>query len=99
MLQAAGHAGVLQQDESQVGFILKPLDKAEAKNYDALWSIQDDPLQKYVARWGGITEVTVGTEKNGEKKEMMRLGNLLESFVKPCVMDCKMGVRTFQERE
>lgn len=99
MLQAAGHAGTLKQDNAFKGFILKPLDELEAANYEALWASQDDPIQEYVAPWGGTTEILVGSEETGEKKQFMRLGNLLEQFKKPCVMDCKMGVRTFQEKE
>lgn len=99
MLQAAGHSGALKQDSSQQGFILKPFDATEAKNYEALWNLDDDPLQQYVARWGGSTEVKVGSAEAGESRSFMRLGNLLESFSKPCVMDCKMGLRTFQEKE
>jgi len=97
MIQAAGHAGTLKV--ASKGFILKPLDEAEAKNYEALWEKEGDPLQKYVAKWGGQQDVLVGSEETGETKPFMMLGNLLEQFKKPCVMDCKMGVRTFQEKE
>merc|ERR1719440_2228517 len=89
----------MKEDTEQQGFILKPYDEIEAKNYEELWAIQDDPLQKFVARWGGALDVGVGTAEAGDTKPFMRLGNLLESFSKPCVMDCKMGVRTFQEKE
>jgi 1D-myo-inositol-triphosphate 3-kinase len=99
MLQAAGHAGTLKKDTGSEGFILKPFDPHEAKNYEALWSNETDPLQKFVARWGSTTEMLVGSEETGEKKQFMRLGNLLGQFKKPCVMDCKMGLRTFQEKE
>lgn len=99
MIQAAGHAGVLKQDEKSTGFILKPLDEAEAANYESLWSNDSDPLQEFVPRWGGKTDVAVGSADSGDSRPFMRIGNLLEGFKKPCVMDCKMGVRTFQEKE
>lgn len=99
MLQAAGHSGTLKEDAAAAGFILKPYDATEAINYEALWKIEDDPLQPYIARWGGKVEVQVGSAESGNSQPFMRLGNLLESFKKPCVMDCKMGVRTFQQKE
>jgi len=99
MLQAAGHSGTLKEDAQAAGFILKPYDAAEAKNYEELWQIQDDPLQAFIARWGGKVELQVGSAESGSTQPFMRLGNLLESFKKPCVMDCKMGVRTFQQKE
>lgn len=99
MLQAAGHAGSLKADDSQQGFILKPYDEAEARNYEALWNTEGDPLQEFVPRWGGVTEMQVGTAESGEMSTFMRIGNLLDAFDKPCVMDCKMGFRTFQEKE
>ena len=44
MLQAAGHAGSLKADDSQQGFILKPYDEAEARNYEALWNTEGDQI-------------------------------------------------------
>jgi len=103
VLQAAGHAGNLrtvnEDDSTYQGFILKLYDEAEAKNYEKIWNGEGEPLQQIVARWGGTVDVKIGSADAGETATFMRLGNLLEQFKDPCVMDCKMGCRTFQETE
>jgi 1D-myo-inositol-triphosphate 3-kinase len=99
VLQAAGHAGTFCEDADDVSFVLKPYDDQEAINYASLWGGTMDPIQRFVAPWGGTTEVRVGSESTGESRLYMRIGNLLQRFHRPCVMDCKLGLRTFQEKE
>lgn len=95
-VQAAGHANSLLEDAEDSGFILKPFDEVEVQNYEELWASDGEPLLKFVATYGGTIKVQLGGQ---EETAFARIGNLLDGFQDPCVMDCKLGVRTFQESE
>lgn len=99
VMQAAGHESTLKRDNQHAGFILKPFDDVEADNYDTLWGTKHEPLQQFIPRWGGIEKRRIGTKSSGSMRDFMLLGDLLMRFKSPCVMDCKLGVRTFVEEE
>jgi len=99
LLQAAGHVGSFYQDKSlPSNWVYKPYDKVEARNYETLWK-DGEALQRCVAQWDGTVQVSVGSAENGESEQFMKMENLLDKFQDPCIMDCKMGCRTFQEKE
>ncbi|KAK3793201.1 hypothetical protein RRG08_012877 [Elysia crispata] len=85
-IQLAGHQGNFQAGEA--GSVLKKLDALEQECYQSLMT---DSLKKFVPEYKG------NVEKNGEK--YIQLEDLLASFSQPCVMDVKMGVRTYLEAE
>jgi len=101
-VQAAGHQATLLQETDEDDYVLKPYEEVEVRNYEKLWSPSvddaDEPMRRFVSRFDGVvTEDATPTSKIGRK--FMRLGNLLRGFTRPCVLDCKLGVRTFQESE
>lgn len=100
-VQAAGHAQTLLEDVEDSGFILKPHDAVEALNYENLWSSDKEPLHAFIAPYGGVVNILLDsrTDEAQVQSLFMRIGNLLVGFNNPRVMDCKMGVRTFQESE
>ncbi|XP_041351028.1 dentin sialophosphoprotein-like isoform X1 [Gigantopelta aegis] len=85
-IQLAGHQGNFQAGES--GSVLKKLDKKEKQCYVKLML---DKLRPFVPEYKG------DVEKNGEK--YLQLQDLLCDFQVPCVMDIKMGCRSFLEEE
>ncbi|XP_050711216.1 inositol-trisphosphate 3-kinase A-like isoform X2 [Eriocheir sinensis] len=87
-VQLAGHQGNFRAGHKQ-GTILKKLCPAEEK---ALEAIMKDILRPYVPRYSGVVEGA-----DGEK--YLQLEDLLSNYSLPCVMDIKMGVRTYLEDE
>lgn len=87
-VQLAGHQGNFRAGLKQ-GTILKKLCPAEEK---ALEAIMKDVLRPYVPRYSGVVEGA-----DGEK--YLQMEDLLSSYSLPCVMDIKMGVRTYLEDE
>ncbi|XP_076064667.1 inositol 1,4,5-triphosphate kinase 2 [Oratosquilla oratoria] len=87
-VQLAGHHGNFKAGSKQ-GTILKKLCPTEEKALDALMT---DALRQYVPQFIGVMD---GSE--GEK--FLQLQDLLSAFTSPCVMDIKMGVRTYLEDE
>ncbi|XP_068220559.1 LOW QUALITY PROTEIN: inositol-trisphosphate 3-kinase B [Palaemon carinicauda] len=87
-VQLAGHQGNFRAGYKQ-GTILKKLCPPEEK---ALEAIMKDVLRPYVPLYMGVVEGT-----DGEK--YLQLQDLLSDFELPCVMDIKMGVRTYLEDE
>nr|XP_045626142.1 inositol-trisphosphate 3-kinase B-like isoform X2 [Procambarus clarkii] len=87
-VQLAGHQGNFRAGYKQ-GTILKKLCPVEEK---ALESISADILRPYVPRYTGVVEGA-----DGEK--YLQLEDLLSNYALPCVMDIKMGVRTYLEDE
>ncbi|KAG7177568.1 Inositol-trisphosphate 3-kinase B-like [Homarus americanus] len=87
-VQLAGHQGNFRAGYKQ-GTILKKLCPVEEK---ALESISADILRPYVPCYTGVVEGA-----DGEK--YLQLEDLLSNFNLPCVMDIKMGVRTYLEDE
>ncbi|XP_071078932.1 uncharacterized protein [Haliotis cracherodii] len=85
-IQLAGHQGNFQAGDA--GAVLKKLDSRERQCYLKLMS---DSLKPFVPEYRG------DTEKAGDK--YIQLQDLLCEFNTPCVMDIKMGCRTYLEEE
>uniref|UniRef100_H3D045 Kinase n=1 Tax=Tetraodon nigroviridis TaxID=99883 RepID=H3D045_TETNG len=85
-IQLAGHAGSFKAGAN--GRILKKHCECEQR---CLSLLMRDVLRQYVPGYHG------DVEKDGQKYNQME--DLLAEFDFPCVMDCKMGVRTYLEEE
>ncbi|KAJ7341009.1 hypothetical protein JRQ81_004611 [Phrynocephalus forsythii] len=85
-VQLAGHAGSFKAAAN--GRILKKHCESEQRCLDHL---MNDILKPYVPAYHG------DIVKDGERYNQME--DLLAEFDSPCVMDCKMGVRTYLEDE
>ncbi|XP_032384168.1 inositol-trisphosphate 3-kinase A [Etheostoma spectabile] len=85
-VQLAGHQGNFQLSEG--GEVLKLYSEEEAKCLDSLMT---DLLRPFVPQYHGL--VTKG------ERVYIRLEDLLSGLRRPVIMDCKMGVRTYQEEE
>ncbi|XP_062427706.1 inositol-trisphosphate 3-kinase B [Rhea pennata] len=85
-IQLAGHAGSFKAAAN--GRILKKHCESEQRCLDRL---MNDVLKPYVPAYHG------DVVKDGERYNQME--DLLAEFDSPCVMDCKMGVRTYLEEE
>eukprot|EP00419_Tripos_fusus_P000439 CAMPEP_0172675506 /NCGR_PEP_ID=MMETSP1074-20121228/13295_1 /TAXON_ID=2916 /ORGANISM="Ceratium fusus, Strain PA161109" /LENGTH=437 /DNA_ID=CAMNT_0013492961 /DNA_START=18 /DNA_END=1329 /DNA_ORIENTATION=+ len=102
LLQASGHANGLHKDTSNPGFILKTYDAVEARNYETIHKVDSgDPIQSFVGTYGGVVTLdeTGAASPDQAPKKFLRIGNLLVGKENPCVMDCKLGTRTFKESE
>ncbi|XP_018025251.1 inositol-trisphosphate 3-kinase A isoform X3 [Hyalella azteca] len=87
-VQLAGHQGNFKAGDKQ-GTILKKLCLAEQR---ALERLMKDKLEPYVPRYLGLVD-------KGDQEQYLELQDLLSNFTAPCVMDIKMGVRTYLEEE
>ncbi|KAF4018344.1 hypothetical protein G4228_010114 [Cervus hanglu yarkandensis] len=85
-IQLAGHAGSFKAAAN--GRILKKHCESEQRCLDRLMG---DVLKPFVPAYHG------DVVKDGERYNQM--DDLLADFDSPCVMDCKMGVRTYLEEE
>ncbi|XP_069879323.1 inositol-trisphosphate 3-kinase B [Dipodomys merriami] len=85
-IQLAGHAGSFKAAAN--GQILKKHCESEQRCLDRLMV---DVLRPFVPAYHG------DVVKDGERYNQME--DLLADFDAPCVMDCKMGVRTYLEEE
>ncbi|XP_071387017.1 inositol-trisphosphate 3-kinase A-like [Centroberyx affinis] len=85
-VQLAGHQGNFQLSER--GEVLKLYSEVEAKCLD--WLMRD-PLRPFVPQYHGLIS-------RGEHSYIC-LDDLLSGLKTPVIMDCKMGVRTYQEEE
>ncbi|XP_072218264.1 uncharacterized protein itpkb isoform X2 [Leuresthes tenuis] len=85
-IQLAGHAGSFKAGAN--GRILKKHCECEQR---CLSLLMRDVLRPYVPGYHG------DVEKDGQKYNQME--DLLAEFDFPCVMDCKMGIRTYLEEE
>ncbi|XP_060908305.1 inositol-trisphosphate 3-kinase B [Labrus mixtus] len=85
-IQLAGHAGSFKAGAN--GRILKKHCDCEQR---CLSLLMRDVLRPFVPGYHG------DVEKDGQKYNQME--DLLAEFDFPCVMDCKMGVRTYLEEE
>ncbi|XP_045393119.1 inositol-trisphosphate 3-kinase B isoform X1 [Lemur catta] len=85
-IQLAGHAGSFKAAAN--GRILKKHCESEQRCLDRLMV---DVLRPFVPAYHG------DVVKDGERYNQM--DDLLADFDSPCVMDCKMGVRTYLEEE
>ncbi|KAF5271179.1 hypothetical protein FQR65_LT05323 [Abscondita terminalis] len=88
-VQLAGHQGNFKAGPDQ-GTILKKLSVKEEKCFKML---MNDVLRPYVPEYKGQI-----TSDDGECS-YIQLEDLLGDFNSPCVMDCKIGVRTYLEEE
>ncbi|KAI8114795.1 Inositol-trisphosphate 3-kinase B [Lucilia cuprina] len=82
-VQLAGHQGNFKAGPEQ-GTVLK---KLCPKEEDCFHILMKDVLRPYVPEYKG--QVTM----------YLQLQDLLSDFYQPCVMDCKIGVRTYLEEE
>ncbi|XP_059621822.1 inositol-trisphosphate 3-kinase B isoform X1 [Phlebotomus argentipes] len=87
-VQLAGHQGNFKAGPDQ-GTVLKKLCPKEEMCFQILMK---DVLRPYVPEYKGQV-----TSDNGEF--YLQLQDLLSDFYQPCVMDCKIGVRTYLEEE
>ncbi|XP_010578377.1 PREDICTED: inositol-trisphosphate 3-kinase A isoform X2 [Haliaeetus leucocephalus] len=85
-VQLAGHTGSFKAADS--GKILKRFSENEKECFERL---MQDPLRSCVPCFHGVVE------RDGES--YIQLDDLLTDFEGPCVMDCKMGIRTYLEEE
>uniref|UniRef100_A0A667ZM56 Kinase n=1 Tax=Myripristis murdjan TaxID=586833 RepID=A0A667ZM56_9TELE len=85
-VQLAGHQGNFQLSDG--GKVLKLYSEVEARCLD--WLMRDQ-LRPFVPQYHGL--VTSGDHS------YIRLDDLLSGLKRPVIMDCKMGVRTYQEEE
>ncbi|XP_050983384.1 inositol-trisphosphate 3-kinase B [Labeo rohita] len=85
-IQLAGHQGNVRLSEG--GEVLKRFCEVEAICLQALMS---DALCQFVPHYfGHISQ---------DSEQYIRLEDLLSGLKNPVIMDCKMGVRTYQEEE
>lgn len=87
-VQLAGHSGNFKAGRSQ-GTVLKKLCPQEEKCYI---QFHNDSISPFVPEYQGTLILD-----NEEK--FIQLQDCLSSFVKPSIMDCKIGVRTYLEEE
>lgn len=87
-VQLAGHSGNFKAGRSQ-GTVLKKLCPQEEHCYN---QFSQDSIAPYVPEYQG----TICLD-NDEK--FIQLQDCLSTFVKPSIMDCKIGVRTYLEEE
>ncbi|XP_051873768.1 inositol-trisphosphate 3-kinase A [Pristis pectinata] len=85
-IQLAGHSGSFKPGDG--GKILKKYSENEKLCFEQL---KMDRLAPFVPCYHGVV-------KKGEEL-YIQLDDLLAEFDSPCVMDCKMGVRTYLEEE
>ncbi|XP_015285010.1 PREDICTED: inositol-trisphosphate 3-kinase A [Gekko japonicus] len=85
-VQLAGHTGSFKAADG--GTILKRYSENEEKCFELLLN---DRLYSCVPVYHGVVE------RDGES--YIQLDDLLANFEGPCVMDCKMGIRTYLEEE
>ncbi|KXJ72383.1 hypothetical protein RP20_CCG018192 [Aedes albopictus] len=86
-VQLAGHQGNFKAGPDQ-GTVLKKLCPKEEKCFKVLMK---DVLRPYVPEYKGHV--------NSDDATYIQLQDLLTDFYQPCVMDCKIGVRTYLEEE
>ncbi|XP_058824869.1 uncharacterized protein LOC131685281 isoform X1 [Topomyia yanbarensis] len=88
-VQLAGHQGNFKAGPDQ-GTVLKKLCPKEEKCFKVLMK---DVLRPYVPEYKGQVNSDDG------ESTYIQLQDLLSDYYQPCVMDCKIGVRTYLEEE
>ncbi|CAG0904528.1 unnamed protein product, partial [Darwinula stevensoni] len=82
------------------GYLLKPLQASPKKEreenfYRRVFSQSDDPdfltLRKFIPNFYGVHVEHV----NGQEQRYLQLEDLTEGFHQPCIMDVKVGARTW----
>eukprot|EP00049_Salpingoeca_infusionum_P023043 m.10079 g.10079 ORF g.10079 m.10079 type:complete len:378 (-) comp5525_c0_seq1:322-1455(-) len=89
-IQLSGHKGDFVAGQ---GVIYKRANSNERQAFEALMG---DPLRAAVPLYFKPVKLW---DDNDELQEFLELQDLCSSFSEPCLMDVKMGVRTFQEQE
>ncbi|XP_050347566.1 inositol polyphosphate multikinase [Nymphalis io] len=103
-LQVAGHKndnndtrymGLLQCSNGRVlKPIIKECQKREVEFYSRVWSSNDPDLvelRKYIPKYYGCKKFTY----NGYEQDYIMLEDLTERMLEPCIMDVKIGRRTW----
>jgi 1D-myo-inositol-triphosphate 3-kinase len=101
-----GHPGTFKEGVHD-GFVLKQRSEHEQVCCELL---QVDCLGEFVPKYNGVVQDDDGKCKTTDRTNSIRLRSLLfevfiemedllSSFVEPCIMDCKMGVRTYLEED
>ncbi|KTG40728.1 hypothetical protein cypCar_00011187 [Cyprinus carpio] len=85
-VQVVGHAGNFQTGSD--GRLLKKYCECEQQCFLQLMS---DSLRPFVPGYYGVTQC--------EEQDYNLMDDLLADFDSPCIMDCKMGSRTYLEEE
>lgn len=86
-----------EDEQGKPRTLLKPLDEAELAIYERLAQhYMDDPIRPFIPRFEGVVE---DVDEKEQKGRFIRIGNLLQHFDEPKVMDVKLAVRTFAESE
>ncbi|XP_051960271.1 inositol-trisphosphate 3-kinase C-like [Xyrauchen texanus] len=85
-VQVVGHAGNFQTDSD--GRLLKKYCECEQQCFLQLMS---DSLRPFVPCYYGVTQ--------HDQQDYNLMDDLLAEFDSPCIMDCKMGSRTYLEEE
>lgn len=85
-VQVVGHAGNFQTGSN--GKLLK---KYCASEQQCLQRLMDDVLRPFVPAYHGVTR--------RDEQDYNLMDDLLSYFDSPCIMDCKMGSRTYLEEE
>ncbi|XP_051537265.1 inositol-trisphosphate 3-kinase C-like [Myxocyprinus asiaticus] len=85
-VQVVGHAGNFQTDSD--GRLLKKYCECEQQCFLQLMS---DSLRPFVPGYYGVTQ--------RDEQDYILMDDLLVDFDSPCIMDCKMGSRTYLEEE
>ncbi|CAG7719219.1 unnamed protein product [Allacma fusca] len=104
--QIAGHArtGVLKH---RLGYVLKsvqkpPLGQREMEFYGRVYNSHDSEsgihslLREWIPKFHGVT--CIESKKEGgsvERKEYLVLDDIAQGFKKPCIVDVKIGVKTW----
>jgi len=88
-VQLAGHSGNFKAGKTQ-GTVLKKLCPAEETCYRAI--MRDNTIKDLVPQYHG--SITLDGDE-----QFIELQDCLSTFTTPCIMDCKVGVRTYLEEE
>ncbi|UJR10674.1 hypothetical protein I4U23_014868 [Adineta vaga] len=87
-IQLVGHPGTFKEGIHD-GYVMKALCEHERHCCELL---KNDILKDFVPKYNG-------TIQDDEGKLFIEMEDLLASFHEPCIMDCKIGVRTYLEEE
>ena len=89
MVQAAGHAKTFQRDPDSPGTVV--IKEGTAKERAIYEALQAETLRDFAPSYHGAVERGAIT--------LLRLGNMTAGCSTPCVMDLKLGTRSFVEAE
>ena len=89
MVQAAGHAKTFQRDPDSPGTVV--IKEGTAKERAIYEALQAERLRDFAPSYHGAVERGAIT--------LLRLGNMTAGCSTPCVMDLKLGTRSFVEAE